>query len=114
MKEFAIVKPITKPIDEYVSNTPHVVAYRQLPEGNASNFIYSVNGPVPFARARYGEIDMEKYQELLSSSLIELVRGVGLGLRRHSLFTAIERIWCGWSDGPYKMVELENKAAQLL
>ena len=78
MKEFAIVKPITKPIDEYVSNTPHVVAYRQLPEGNASNFIYSVNGPVPFARARYGEIDMEKYQELLSSSLIELVRGVGL------------------------------------
>ncbi|MFA5106472.1 MAG: DNA polymerase domain-containing protein [Candidatus Micrarchaeia archaeon] len=77
LADFAITKAIGRDIGDYVSNAPHVVAFRQEPNAaNVSVFVYSLFGPRPARQASRREIDIKKYAELLDASFEELVRGL--------------------------------------
>jgi DNA polymerase elongation subunit (family B) len=75
LEQLAITRSVTK--TEYKANQPHVLAYRQAPDGKGHvTFVFTVYGPKPVHMARIEEIDCAQYVRLLRMSVDELLLGI--------------------------------------
>jgi DNA polymerase elongation subunit (family B) len=79
VEDLAVRRQLRRPIGEYVSNAPHLAAFRDCPNARGdATYVWARCGPKTAAHASRAEIDGEKYCALIDDYFRELVRGVRL------------------------------------
>ncbi len=79
IEDLIISKSMSKAVEEYKVRVAHVQAYEQAPtKDGVARFVFTMQGPKPVDSARGLMPDAGRYAHLLSSSLEELARGLGL------------------------------------